>query len=187
MHRLFFLFVILLSIPAWAADLPHYALDKERSSLTFVAIMNSAPVEGKFSDFSADIRFDPDRLKDSSIQVVVDTASVAVENDDVQKNIVLPDWLAVKQFPTATFTCKGLTRMPQTQDYYGKGTLTLRGKTLPAEINFQMKHFDEKTAIADGYVTLHRLDFGVGQGQWAEDDTVQDNVRVNFRVVADKK
>lgn len=186
MRLLFLLIGLLAATPAFA-DVPQYALVKDKSSLTFVAFMNGAPIQGIFNHYTADIRFDPKQLKKSSIKVVVDTGSVSVENDDVLKNIMQPDWLSVKQFPEATFTCTGLTQMPASQDYYAKGTLTLRGKTLPAELNFQMKHFDGNTAIADGYVTLHRLDFGIGQGQWAKDDVVQDNVRVNFRVVARKQ
>lgn len=181
-----FLAAFLFAFPAYAAA-PQYTLDKDKSSLTFVVFINGAPVQGAFNTFDADIRFDPKQLKESVIKVTVDTGSVSVENDDVKKSIAQPEWLSVKQFPQAVFTCKGLTQMPASQDYYGKCDLRLRGKTLPVELNFQMEHFDTATAIAGGYVTLHRIDFGVGQGQWAKDDTVQDNVRVNFRVVAEKK
>ncbi|MDE3016056.1 MAG: YceI family protein [Pseudomonadota bacterium] len=191
--RLLLLLIGLFAATPSFAGVPRYALVKDKSSLTFVAFMNGAPVAGKFDDFTADIHFDPNQPAKSSIRVEVNTSSVSVENDDVLKNIQLPDWLSVVKFPTAVLICNGLSRFPQTDDYYagfngaGDCELTLRGRTLPVELNFQMEHFDGGTAIANGYVTLHRLDFGIGQGQWAKDDVIKDEVRVNFRVTAEKK
>jgi len=177
---------LFFTTPAFA-DVPAYTLDKEKSTLKFFAIQNGAPVEGQFSDFSADIRFDPNQLDKSSIKVDVNIGSVTAANDDVTSNIKLPEWLSAQAFPKATFACKKLTRMPASDNYYADGTLTLRGKTAPVVLNFQMEHMDDKEAIAKGYVTLRRSDFGVGQGQWAKDDVIKNEVRVEFRVVADKK
>lgn len=170
-----------------AAPVPAYTLVKEKSFLKFVAIQNSAPVEGKFTDFTADIRFDPNQLDKSSVKVEVNMAKIEVANEEVEQNLALPEWLSVKEFPKAEFTCTKLTRMPMSDNYYADGQLTLRGKTLPAVLNFQMDHFDDKTAIAKGSVTLHRLPYGIGQGQWAKDDVIKDEVRVEFRVVAQKQ
>jgi len=179
----------LLPLPALAANVPvpAYSLVKDKSMLKFVAIQNGAPIEGNFKDFTADIHFDPKQLDKSSIKVEVNTASVSTPNEDVEQNIKLPEWLSTQAFPKAMFKCTKLTRMPQSDNYYADGQLTLRGKMLPVVLNFQMEHLDDKTAIAKGYITLHRRDFGIGQGQWAKDDVIKDEVRVEFRVVAEKK
>jgi len=173
--------------PAVRADVPAYSVIKEKSTLKFFAIQNSAPVEGKFNDFIADIRFDPNHLDQSSITVEVNIGSVSTNDDDIAKNLKLPEWLNTDAFPKAVFTCKKLTRMPQSDNYYADGQLTLRGKTMPVVLNFQMEHFDATSAIAKGSVTLHRNDFGVGQGEWAKDDVIKDEVRVEFRIAAEKK
>ncbi len=190
--EIFFLpFVIVLScllIVAQArADVPSYAVVKEKSFLKFSAIQNSAPVQGKFSDFTAEIKFDPEHLDESSIKVEVALASVSVASEEVQSNIKMPDWLSVDAFPKAVFNCKQFTRMPTSNNYYANGQLTLRGKTVPVVLNFQMEHFDEKNAVATGYVTVRRSDFGVGQGEWARDDVVKNEVRIEFRIAAEKK
>jgi polyisoprenoid-binding protein YceI len=167
------------------ADVPAYKLVKEESSLKFIATMNGAPLEGTFKDFTADIHFDQDKPDQSNITVEVNTGSVAVANDDVQENIKLPEWLSAGAFPKATFTCKKLSR--NSQNYSGDGELTLRGKTMPVKIEFQMEHMDDYKAIASGSVTLHRHDFDVGEGQWAKDDVVKNEVKVQFRITAEKK
>jgi len=177
---------LFLASPA-LADVPAYTLNKDKSTLKFFAIQNGAPVEGAFKDFTGDIHFDPDQLDKGSVTIEVNTGSVASANDDVTSNVKLPEWLSTQAFPKATFACKKLSRMPASDNYYADGTLTLRGKTVPVVLNFQMEHMDDKSAIAKGYVTLRRSDFGVGQGAWAKDDVIKNEVRVEFRVVADKK
>ncbi len=77
--------------------------------------------------------------------------------------------------------------MPNSDNYYVDGTLELRGKTMPATMNFQLQLADDKNAVATGYVTIKRSDYGVGQGDWAKDDVVKNEVRVEFRVVAEKQ
>jgi polyisoprenoid-binding protein YceI len=184
--KVFWLFMF-FCFPAFAAELPLYEVNKEKSFIKFVATQNNAPIQGRFTGYNADIRFDNDRLSESTIMVEVDTGSVEVANPEFQANITLPEWLSTKAFPKATFTCKGINRIPGTDDYYADGQMTLRGKTAPVVINFQMEYFDASTAVAKGYVTLRRSDYAIGQGQWAADDVVKNEVRVEFRVAANKK
>jgi polyisoprenoid-binding protein YceI len=174
-----------ISIPAMAAA-PAYKLIKEKSSLKFYAINNGVPVEGQFKDFSATINFDRDKPEASKILVEVSTASVSTDYDEVAKNLMSKDWLATSDFPKAMFTSKSVSRMPSSENYYSDGELKLRDKTVPVVLNFQLQFPDNKTAIANGYITIRRNDFGVGQGQWAKDDVVKNEVRVEFRVVAEK-
>ncbi len=175
------------AFPAFA-DATAYKLIKEKSGLKFFAINNNAPVEGEFKDFSADIKFNPDKLDESKIVVEVETAGVFADYDEVVKNLLSKDWLAAADFPKAIFTSKTITRMPSSENYYADGTLKLRDKTLPVTLNFQLQLTDgNKNAVAKGYVTIRRSDFGVGQGEWAKDDVVKNEVRVEFRVVAEKE
>lgn len=178
---------ILFSFPVFA-DAPAYKLVKEKSSLKFIAINNGAPVEGQFKDFSADIKFNPNKLDESKIIVEVDTGSVFADYDEVVKNLLSKDWLAVADFPKAVFTSKTIMRMPNSDNYYAEGTLQLRDKTMPAMLNFQLQFIDgDKNAVGKGYVTVRRNEYGVGQGEWAKDDVVKNDVRVEFRVVAEKQ
>ena len=177
---------LLFITPAYA-EVPVYKLVNEKSTLKFYAINNGAPVEGQFKKFTADIHFSADKLDESKIKIEVDIASVFADYDEVMKSLVSKDWLAADAFPKAVFSCEKLSRMPNSDNYYADGKLQLRDKTMPVVLNFQMEFSDAKTAIAKGYLTLHRKDFGIGQGEWAKDDVVKDEVRVEFRVVAEKQ
>jgi cytochrome b561 len=176
---------ILLFISSAQAAVPEYAMVKEKSSLKFIAMQNGAPLVGEFKDFTATIHFNKDATSESSITAEVNVGSVAVANDDVQKNIALPEWLSTAAFPQAKFTSKKITRTPGTDDYYVNGELTLKGKTLPVTLNFSLQETGN-TAVAKGFVTLRRTDFSVGEGQWSRDDVIADSVRVELRIVAEK-
>lgn len=176
------LFVIFPAV----AEISNYKLIKEKSVLKFYAINNNAPVEGEFKDFFADIKFNPDKPEEGKITVEVQIASVFANYDEVVKNLISKDWLNSSEFPKALFTSEKISRMPNSDNYYAEGKLKLRDKTMPVVLNFQLQFIDEKNAIAKGYVTLRRSEFGVGQGQWAKDDVVKNEVRVEFRVVAEK-
>ena len=175
-----------IATPA-AAAMSSYSVDKDKSFIKFVAIQNDAPIQGRFTDFSADIKFDHDNLNDGNIAVEVNTGSIEVANDDVQANVKLPEWLGVKEFPKAVFTAKKLNRMPNSENYYGEGELTIRGKKVPVVLNFQFERYEPTFAIARGYITLRRSDYDIGQGEWAKFDVLKNEVRVEFRIFAEKK
>ena len=77
--------------------------------------------------------------------------------------------------------------MPSSNNYYAEGDLTIRGITLPATINFQLEELRQNYVLAKGYVTVNRLDFKVGQGEWKDSSTIKNEVRVDFRIVAQKQ
>lgn len=167
-------------------EVPKYELVKEKSALKFFAIQNSAPLEGRFNEFSATVMFHPEYPELSSIDAEVNMGSVEVGNQDVASNIRLPEWLSVEAFPKARLVIKKLSKFPMSMNYYGDGELTLRDKTKPVTVNFQVTHIDDDGAVAKGYFTLQRNEFGVGQGKWEKDDVVKKEVRVDFRVYAKK-
>jgi polyisoprenoid-binding protein YceI len=45
----------------------------------------------------------------------------------------------------------------------------------------------KNAATFDGGFVLKRLDFGIGEGMWADVATVANEVRVNFRIAATGK
>lgn len=153
------------------------------SQLTFVGTQAGAQFEGKFEKFTADIQFDPKDLAASRFDVVIDTASVNTRDGERDSTIKSADLFAVKQFPTAryvaeTFTAKGKT-------YVAAGKLTLRNVTKDVPIEFT---FEENSAGAwlKGTASIKRLDFGVGQGDWKDTETVANEVKVKFALLLRK-
>jgi len=67
--------------------------------------------------------------------------------------------------------------------YEMRGTLTLKGRS--REMTVPVTYTPGKGAATfDGAFVLRRLDFGIGEGMWADVATVANEVRVNFRIAA---
>ena len=65
---------------ALAAD--QWVVDTNESEIEFTGTQLGAAFEGKFESFEADIVFSPDDLAGSSVEVLIDIASVNTSNGD---------------------------------------------------------------------------------------------------------
>lgn len=173
--------------PPVQAELGTYSVVKEKGFVKFIAIQNNVPLEGKFTEYSANIQFDYDTPEKTAIAAEVDVGSITTNNDDVTKNIKLPEWLSAESFPKAYFKSTKIVRMPSSDNYHGEGELTIRGKTAPVVINFILEKFDGTNAVAKGFITVRRNDFEIGQGEWQKTDVIKNEVRIEFRIFATKQ
>jgi polyisoprenoid-binding protein YceI len=151
------------------------------SQLTFVGTQAGAPLEGKFEKFTADIKFDPKELAGSRVDVKIDTNSVNTRDGERDSALKSADLFAVKQYPTAQYVAEKFTDKGKGQ-YSATGKLTLRNVTKDMPIDFT---FEEKDGSAwlTGSASIKRLDFGVGQGDWKDTETVANEVKVKFALL----
>jgi polyisoprenoid-binding protein YceI len=164
---------------------PAWKIVPAESNLTFTATQNGAPVTGSFKKFSGDINFDPAKLSESKIKIVVDMNSIATSYDDLTLTLKTPEWFDMKIFPEAVFEASQFEQAGPNQ-YVAKGTLTIRDKSQPVILMFAANQPSDKNATAKGSIVIKRTAFGVGQGEWASTSEVKDDVTVNFTVGATK-
>jgi polyisoprenoid-binding protein YceI len=172
------LLVLAVAFAGVAFAATQWTLQPRESKLTFVGTQAGAEFEAAFQRFTADIRFDPQDLAGSRFDVKIDMASVDSKDSERDDTVKGDELFAVKQFPTAhylaeRFTSKGGNKFAAT------GKLTLRNVTreVPIEFTFEKK---DGGAWLKGSAQLKRLDFGVGQGDWKDTETVANEVKVNF-------
>jgi polyisoprenoid-binding protein YceI len=175
--------------PAETKPVPRYEIVPERSKLKFVAIANGKPTQGAFKTFTADIRFSPEDLANSSITAEVDIASLFTADSTLASHLLDTEWLDAKHHPNATFRTIAITMMPSRPHdsrryFYSDAELTIRGVTIPVQLNFALEWLDEKGAVTDGYISFWRRSVGVGQGRWQSTDEVEDVVSAKFRITA---
>ncbi len=180
--KLFIGFLFLFPLFSFAA-VPDWKILPADSTLTFTATQNGSPASGKFTQFSGDIHFDPADLKASHIRIIVNMASVTTDYADIAKTLKTADWFNIAAFPQAVFTASDFTKTGD-KTYQAKGTLTIRDKTVPTVLQFTLEEFSQTKARVKGSVTLKRLSFGVGQGEWQKTDNIKDEVQVQFEVNA---
>ena len=179
--------MLLLPISVHAA-VSQWNIIPNESSITFTGTQNNAPASGSFKKFTGDIAFDSNQLNASKVRIVVDMTSLTASYSTFTDTLLTADWFDVKKYPQAVFEATHFTKTGNNA-YQANGTLTIRNKTLPVTVSFNTESLSNtnKKVRAKGSVMIKRLDYGVGQGQWADTSLVKNEVQVNFTITATKE
>jgi polyisoprenoid-binding protein YceI len=175
-------FVLALTATGAAAAPPTWRVDKEHSRLQFSSVVNGKAFLGAFRSWDATIRFDPNDLAHSEVDATIDTGSALTNDKD--RDALLPDedWFWTSKFARAEFTARGFQSRGAGQ-YLASGVLTLRGVQRPVSLPFSLS-VQGAVAHVQGEVSLDRLVYGVGQGDFASTDTIPAQVLVRVELTA---
>jgi polyisoprenoid-binding protein YceI len=143
---------------------------------------SGATFSAAFKSWKADIDFDPADLAHARAAVTIDMASEASDEDEFDNGLRGVFGFEVSQFPTAQFLATHFTHKSG-NDYVATGTLTIRGVTKPVTLPFTLV-ISGKTARATGTAQIMRLDFNVGEGEWAGEKPVAHAVTVTIDLTA---
>ena len=161
-----------------------WTIDKAQSTLGFTGTQTGTPFKGRFTQYDAQISFDPQNPAAGHAVVTIDVASATT--GDKQRDEAMPDadWFAAKQFPQAKFEATGFRSLGGNR-YEAAGTLSIRDVDKPVVLPFTLTQNGD-TATADATLTLTRTDYGVGQGAWSTGEWVALDVDVTLHLVATK-
>lgn len=174
------------------AQVASWSLLPEASHLQFQFTQAGSDETGRFGNFQADFYFDPEKLEQSHFAVTVDMASVDTGDSERDQILRSEDLFAVEQWPEAHFKTTSITR-GEGNRYLAQAELTIRDQTRQLPFPFTLE-ISETAAGGEGQgravfrlkaeVSLKRLDYGVGKGDWAETTWISDEVLVKVDVQA---
>jgi len=157
----------------------------DRSRVAFVSKQMGVPIDGEFRKFTAQLVFDPAKPEAGRAQVEIDIASVDAGSAEANEEVVGKNWFNVKQFPKAGFVSSSVMPLGGGK-FEVAGKLTIRDKS--RDIVIPLTTTTRGAAVHfDGSFIINRSDFGIGQGVWADFDTVANEVEIKFTVVAAAK
>lgn len=162
---------------------------EDGSAIGFTATQQGRPVEGRFERFSALIALDPDALADSRIEVEIEVASIATGHKDRDAALRSASFFEVERWPSARFASEEIVH-EQGERYAAHGALTIRDVTKDVTLPFELTigpypdAADQLQATARGELSIARLDYGVGQGDFASTRTVGDEVVIRIAINA---
>jgi polyisoprenoid-binding protein YceI len=163
---------------------PHYSLDLARSALKFDFTQAGADNRGRFRKFTVDLIFADAALASSKLDVTVDMGSLDTGDNDRDKTLRGAQLFDAAKYPQAHYVATKFERVSAGR-YEALGKLTIRNVTRDLKLPFSIRTSDEhgKTAAyMTGRVSIERLDFGVGQGDWKATDQVANEVVVSFNL-----
>lgn len=165
-----------------ATKLTQWTVDKAASKIAWSTTFQGETINGGFGGYSAQIAFDPDKLDQSHVKVVIDLASVNSGDNDRDATLKSDQFFNVSSFPKATYEASKFTRTDATH-FVAHGKLSLHGTTRPLDLPFTLT-IKNGSADMSGTADLDRTVFSVGSGDYAKTDAIPASVKVNVAVKA---
>ena len=157
------------------------AIDSSKSSIAATFKQTGVDVSAPFTQVSGAIDFDPANPTAGKAAIAVVSASFDLGDPQYNKEVQKKEWFNSAQFPQATFTSSAI-KANGAGKLLVQGKLTIKGKTLDVSVPIAFKH-EGKTSVFEGQLPIKRLYFGIGEGEWADTDTLADDVIVKFKIV----
>ena len=180
-HPVLFMLAAALAAPLAHAVEYRTVLPKQRRIGVEFRQMN-VPIQGGFKRITTQMQFDPARPEAARAQIEIDLASIDAGSTEADDESAGKLWFNRSAYPKAVFVSNQVRALGANR-YELRGTLTLKGRS--REMMVPVTYTPGKTAATfDGSFTLRRLDFGIGEGMWADVATVANEVRVTFRIAA---
>jgi len=165
--------LVLLTFPLTAFS---QQVDQKKSKITFVyKLEQKVLVEGAFPKWRAQIAFDEKDLARSSVRMEIDLLATDTGNTDSDKEVQRPRWFDTAKYASASFASDSIRKAGG--GYEAVGKVTIKGKTRDLTVPFTYNG-----RVTQGKFVIKRLEFGVGDGQWADVTQVADEVEVRFTI-----
>jgi polyisoprenoid-binding protein YceI len=168
------------TLPAAAQE---WALNKDRSKLTFEADAAGQILTGEFQQFEAEIRFDPEHPDITEISAAIDVNTISTGQSQADDALRSPEWLDAQTYPAAGLKVSALKPGSAEGRYTLEGTLIIKGKARPISMPITVA-IDLGEATVKGETVINRLDFGIGPSGPVAGKVIGNQVRVRFNISA---
>jgi polyisoprenoid-binding protein YceI len=149
------------------------------SEVTFTAKQVGVPMDGRFKRFDAQIALDPKQPQNGKVNFSVELGSVSIAAD-TDAELVKPEWFNTPKFPKATFVST-VIKPTGAGKFEVIGKLSIKGQSRDLTVPVALTAAGGNT-VATGSFALKRLDFKVGEGDWADTSVVANDVQVKFKL-----
>jgi polyisoprenoid-binding protein YceI len=159
---------------------PTAGLAAAGSEIVFTIRQLGVPVEGRFGRFGARIALDPKNPATGSVGLTIDTGSARFGSPELDAEIGKPGWLDLAHFAQANFQSSAI-RSTGPGRFEVSGQLRIKGAVRDVVVPVQLTSAGA-ASIAAGTFTIRRLDFKVGDGDWADTSLLADEIVVRFKL-----
>jgi polyisoprenoid-binding protein YceI len=154
----------------------------DKSEIRFVSKQMGVKVEGRFRKWKANVVFLPGALAQSKAEFDIDLASIDLASSESEAEVRGREWFDTARFPVAHFASTSITDRGANR-YDIAGQLTVKGLTRDWVVPVALRNDAAGNRVAEGSATVKRLDYKIGEGLWADTDTVANEVVVAVRIV----
>jgi polyisoprenoid-binding protein YceI len=185
LHRLFIPLAVIMAFGAAAlpASALEWALNKDKSRISFEADVGGQILTGEFQQFEAELRFDPDYLEISEIAARIDINTVSTGQPQADDALRSSEWFDAQTYPMAGFRATSIEATGGEGMFMMTGDLTIKGKTTQVTIPFTLQ-VDQGEGAVVGEAAINRRNFGIGPNGPVSGMIVGDLVKIRLDLVA---
>lgn len=172
-----------VALATLVAAAPAFAQQKvvpAQSEIAFTSKQMGVPVDGKFRKWDAQIAFDPKKPEAGKVSFTIDTGSASFGSAETDAEVPKAPWFNVAKFPQATFQSSSM-KSTGPGKFEVAGKLTIKGNVHDVVVPVALTQSGATTTAA-GSFTIKRLDFKIGEGEWADTSMVANDVQVKFKL-----
>jgi polyisoprenoid-binding protein YceI len=172
--------LLALAGAAWAQAKPAQLVPAQ-SDVSFTSKQMGVPVDGKFKRFDAQIAFDPKKPETGKVAFTIDIASATLGAPEFDAELAKAAWFDAKKIPQASFQSSAIKASgPGKFDVTGK--LSIKGQTRDITVPVTIAQAGA-VSTATGAFAIKRLEFKIGDGEWADTSMVANEVQVKFKLL----
>ncbi|MGH9967045.1 MAG: YceI family protein [Pyrinomonadaceae bacterium] len=189
MIRLPAVLLCMLSLLTAAPAPIKYSADANHSTVGFsIPILNGvSKVRGKFTNFTVSLEYDEANIANSSVNVIIKTASIDTGIEARDKHLRTEDFFDVEKYPEITFKSKRVEK--KGKHFLVTGDLSMHGVTKELAIPFMVSGRYVNAANQQAMVgflanlSLNRRDYGMIWKHSAIPNFVGDIVHIDLAVL----
>ena len=151
-----------------------------QSEISFVSKQMGVPVEGKFKQWAAQITFDPKKPEAGKVGFTIQTGSASFGAAETDAEVPKAAWFNVAKFPQASFASDSIKPLGAGK-FEVRGKLSIKGASHDVLVPVSVTQAGP-ASTASGSFTIKRLDFKIGDGEWADTSMVANDVTVKFKL-----
>jgi polyisoprenoid-binding protein YceI len=151
-----------------------------QSEVAFVTKQMGVPVDGRFKKFDAQISLDPKKPESGTVAFSIDTGSASLGVPESDAEMPKANWFNVAKFPQATFKSTAIKGQGNGK-FEVAGKLDIKGNTRDVVVPVQITQ-SGGNSTATGSFVIKRLDFKIGEAEWADTTVVANDVTVKFKL-----
>jgi polyisoprenoid-binding protein YceI len=152
-----------------------------QSELSFTSRQMGVPVDGRFKRFDAQLNLDPKKPETGKVAFSIDLASVSLPAPELDAELAKPSWFDSKKLPQAQFQSTAI-KATGPGKFEVSGKLSIKGQTRDISVPVALSQAGGLSTATGGFV-LKRLEFKIGDGEWADTSMVANDVQVKFKLV----
>lgn len=171
-----------LSLPLAARAAEYKQVDPAASRIAFSYTQMGVNMDGRFAKFTTKLAFDPAKPTAARAVLEIPLASIDAGSNEANDEVKGKAWFDTAAHPTARFESTAVKALGNNR-FELTGKLSIKGRTQQVVAPLSYTAQGNK-GVFDGSFVIHRKDFAIGEGQWADTGVVANDVKVQFRIQA---